>query len=210
MTAKPLGERSVNYGQVGITSQAEFERFVPRGFRVIERRARIGHGRPRFDAAVVGLRTWQVQRRSGLEVTVEAAGESDVYRPVRFDGDDVVESAAYEPPADFDASGEALLQPGDSAMQTLRVAGRLIHAPVRVISVLEEPDAHTVTFGALEGHAEAGEERMRVTIAPDGAVHFELRVVWAPKAWWMPLVMPWFKRIQRQHHDRFMYALTRV
>lgn len=210
MSRRPLSERSVNYGQVGITSQAEFERFVPRGYQVIERRSRIGHGRPRFDAAVLGLRTWQVQRRSGLAVETFPAEESEIYSPVVFEDGDVVESASYQPAAEFDATGEALLQPGDSAMQTLRVAGQLIHAPVRVISVLEEPDAHTVTFGALQGHAEKGEERMRVTIAEDGTVHFELRVVWAPNAWWMPLVMPWFKRIQRRHHERFMYALTRV
>lgn len=210
MSRAPITERTTNYGQVGLTSQPEFERFIPSGFRVIERRSRIGHGRPRFDSAVLGLRTWQVQRRSGLDVEVYPADESQVYRPVVYRDGDVVESASYEQPTDFDSSGAALLQPGDSAMQTLRVAGKLFHAPVRVISVIEEPETHTVTFGALEGHPEKGEERMRVTIGEDGAVHFELRVVWAPDAWWLHPTMPWFKRIQRTHHDRFMYALTKV
>lgn len=210
MSRGPIAERTANYGQVGLTSQPEFERFIPSGFDVIERRSRIGHGRPRFDSAVLGLRTWQVQRRSGIDVEVYPADDSKVYRPVVYRDGDVVESARYDQPTDFDASGKALLQPGDSAMQTVKVAGRKFHEPVRVISVIEEPDVHTVTFGALEGHPVRGEERMRVTIAEDGAVHFELRVLWAPAAWWIRPTKQWFKRIQKTYHDRFMYALTKV
>lgn len=207
---KPVQERSTNYGQIGITSQPEYERFIPRGFKLTERRARIGHGRPRFDAAVAGLRTWQVQRLSGISVEVIPADTGQVYSPVIFDGEDVARTASYEQPTDYDSSGAALLQPGDSAIQRIRVAGRRFEAPIRVISVLDEPNAHTVTFGALEGHPEKGEERMRVTIADDESVHFELRVVWAPNVWWLYPTMPWFKRIQRKHHERFMTALTRV
>ena len=210
MSRKPVAERGTNYGQVGITSQAEFERFIPRGFKLIERRQRIGHGRPRFDAAVAGLRTWQVQRLSGISVEVIPADTGEIYSPVIFDGDDVARTASYEQPTDYDASGAALLQPGDSGIQRIRVAGIQFQAPIRVISVLDEPDAHTVTFGSLEGHPEKGEERMRVTISEDESVYFELRVVWAPDAWWLHPTMPWFKRIQRTHHDRFMSALTRV
>ncbi|MGO1392900.1 DUF1990 family protein [Agrococcus casei] len=210
MSRKPVQERSTNYGQIGITSQAEFERFIPRGFHLNEHRARIGHGRPRFDAAVAGLRTWQVQRLSGISVEVLPADAGDVYSPVIFDGDDVARGASYEKPTDYDATGAALLQPGDSAIQRIRVAGKQFQAPIRVISVLDEADSHTVTFGALEGHPEKGEERMRVTIGEDGAVHFELRVIWAPNAWWLRPTMPWFKRIQRKHHGRFMTALTKV
>ena len=49
---KPIHERATNYGAVGATAHFDFSRFPPKGFEVIQRRARIGHGRPRYDAAV--------------------------------------------------------------------------------------------------------------------------------------------------------------
>ena len=72
---KPIAERSTNYGAVGAPGHFDFQRFPPKGFEVVQKRARIGHGRPRYDAAVAALRTWKVQRLSGIEVDIVGTDE---------------------------------------------------------------------------------------------------------------------------------------
>ena len=73
--SKPIRERATNYGSVGATAHFDFHRFPPKGFEVVQMRSRIGHGRPRYDAAVAALRTWKIQRLAALEGHPEAGEE---------------------------------------------------------------------------------------------------------------------------------------
>ena len=207
---KPIHERATNYGAVGATAHFDFSRFPPKGFEVIQRRARIGHGRPRYDAAVAALRTWKVQRLSGIEVDVVGSEEGTVYRPVGFDGTEATRAASIEPQQDFGPDGEPFLQPGDSVDQRIRVAGMQIHAPMRVIAVEEEPSSHVVIIGSLDGHPLAGEERFTVEITDDETVLLHFRAIVRQQAWWAKLGTPFARALRRRYHDRFMDVLRSI
>lgn len=207
---RDLAQRHANYGIIGATAHFDFDRFPPKGFELVSKRARIGHGRARYDAAVAALRTWRVQRLSGVEVDVQPTTDRTTYRPVGFEGKDPARAAQTEAPQVFAADGEPFLQPGDSAMQRIRVGFLQIHAPIRVIAVEDEATTHAVIFGTLEGHPEAGEERMLVELAEDDSVYFHLRVLSRPHAWWARLGGPVTLRIQRRFHERYLDALRRV
>lgn len=205
-----LAERPANYGIIGATAHFDFDRFPPKGYELVSLRARVGHGRARYDAAVAGLRTWRVQRLSGIEVDVQPTKDRSTYRPVGFDGADPERAASVEAQQVFAADGEPFLQAGDSAMQRIRVGLLQIHAPIRVIAIEDEATTHAVIFGTLEGHPEAGEERMLVELADDDSVFFHLRVLSRPHAWWARLGGPVTQRVQRRYHARYLDALRRI
>ncbi len=207
---KPIHERATNYGAVGATAHFDFSRFPPKGFEVIQRRARIGHGRPRYDAAVAALRTWKVQRLSGIEVDVVGSEEGTVYRPVGFDGTEATRAASIEPQQDFGPDGEPFLQPGDSIDQRVRVLGTQIHAPMRVIAIEEEASSHGVILGTLEGHPEAGEERFTIEIVEDETVFLHFRALVRDAKWWVRLGSPIARAMRRRYHDRYMDVLRSI
>jgi uncharacterized protein (UPF0548 family) len=207
---KPIAERATNYGAVGATAHFDFHRFPPKGFEVVQKRARIGHGRPRYDAAVAALRTWKIQRLSGIEVDAVGSEEGTVYRPVGFDGTEATRAASIEPQQDFGPDGEPFLQPGDSVDQRIRVGGFQIHAPMRVIAVEEEPTTHVVIIGSLEGHPLAGEERFTVEIAEDETVFLHFRAIVHNEAWWAKLGAPFSRALRHRYYDRFMDALRSI
>lgn len=207
---KPIAERSTNYGAVGATGHFDFHRFPPKGFEVVQKRSRIGHGRPRYDAAVAALRTWKIQRLAGIEVDIVGTDEGTVYRPVGFDGTEATRAASIEPQQDFGPDGEPFLQPGDSVDQRIRVAGVQVHAPMRVIAVEEEPSSHVVIIGSLEGHPLAGEERFTVEIADDETVFLHFRAIVRHDAWWVKLGSPFARALRRRYHDRFMDVLRSI
>jgi uncharacterized protein (UPF0548 family) len=207
---KPIHERATNYGAVGATAHFDFSRFPPKGFEVIQRRARIGHGRPRYDAAVAALRTWKVQRLSGIEVDVVGSEEGTVYRPVGFDGTEATRAASIEPQQDFGPDGEPFLQPGDSIDQRVRVLGMQIHAPMRVIAIEDEASSHGVILGTLEGHPEAGEERFTIEIVEDETVFLHFRALVRDAKWWVRLGSPIARAMRRRYHDRYMDVLRSI
>ncbi|WP_425846449.1 DUF1990 family protein [Agrococcus sp. TSP3-2-1] len=207
---KPIRERSTNYGAVGATSHFDFTRFPPKGFEVVQRRSRIGHGRPRFDAAVAALRTWKVQRLAGIEVDVVGTEDGTVYRPVGFQDGEATRAASVEPQQDFGPDGEPFLQPGDSIDQRIRFLGIQLHAPMRVIAVEEEPNSHGVILGSLEGHPEAGEERFTVEIAEDETVFLHFRAIVRNAAWYAKLGAPVSKALRAKYHDRYMDVLRSI
>ncbi|WP_430592818.1 DUF1990 family protein [Humidisolicoccus flavus] len=207
---KDLSTRPINYAAIGATAHRDFTRFPPGGYRVETMTARIGHGRARYVAAVAGLRTWKVQRLSGIEVDVVHSADPAVYRPVGFEGNDPTRSAAFDVEPVFDPDGEEFLQPGTSANQRIKFMLGQVHAPVRVIAVEDEPDMHAVIFGALRGHPVAGEERMLIEIRADESVWFSFSAFSKPAKWWSRLGAPFMRRKQKQLHQRFLDALRQV
>ncbi|MCR8670324.1 DUF1990 family protein [Agrococcus sp. HG114] len=206
----PIRDRATNYGAVGATAHFDFSRFPPKGFEVVQRRARIGHGRPRFDAAVAALRTWKVQRLSGIEVEVVGTEEGTVYRPVGFADGEATRAASIEPQQDFGPDGEPFLQPGDSVDQRVRFAGLTIHAPMRVIAVEEEASSHGVILGTLDGHPEAGEERFTIELADDETVFLHFRAIVRNARWWSKLGAPIARAQRAKYHDRYMDVLRSI
>lgn len=205
-----MHERGTNYGAVGATAHFDFARFPPKGFEVVERRARIGHGRARYESAVAALRTWKVQRLSGIEVDVVHSPEGAVYRPVGFDGGEATRAASLESQQVFGPDGEPFLQPGDTVDQRIRLLGVQIHAPMRVIAVEEEATSHGVIIGSLEGHPEAGEERFTIEIAEDESVFLHFRAIVRNAAWWVKLGAPFARSLRHRYHDRYLDALRSI
>ncbi|WAC65705.1 DUF1990 family protein [Agrococcus sp. SL85] len=208
--SRPIAERPTNYGAVGATAHFDFHRFPPKGFEVVQRRARIGHGRSRYEAAIAALRTWKVQRLSGIEIDVMGTEEGTVYRPVGFEGQEATRAASIEPQQTFGPDGEPFLQPGDSVDQRIRVAGVTFHAPMRVIAVEEEATSHGVILGSLDGHPLAGEERFTIEIAEDESVFLHFRAIVRNQAWWARAAAPIADAVRRRHHERFMDVLRSI
>ena len=206
----PIRVRATNYGSVGATANFDFQRFPPKGFEVVQMRSRIGHGRPRYDAAVAALRTWKIQRLAGIEVDVVGTDDGSVYRPVGFDGNEAKRAASIEPQQDFGPDGEPFLQPGDSIDQRIRWAGIQFHAPMRVIAVEDEADSHGIILGTLEGHPEAGEERFTVEIAEDQTVFLHFRAIVRNAKWWVKLGAPIAKSVRAKYHDRYLDVLRSI
>ena len=171
---------------------------------------RIGHGRPRYDAAVAALRTWKIQRLAGIEVDVVGTEDGTVYRPVGFDGTEATRAASIEPQQDFGPDGEPFLQPGDSVDQRVRMLGIQIHAPMRVIAVEDEASSHGVILGTLEGHPEAGEERFTIEIAEDETVFLHFRAIVRNAKWWVKAGAPLAKATRAKYHDRYMDVLRSI
>lgn len=207
---KPISERPTNYGAVGATSHFDFHRYPPKGFEVVQLRSRIGHGRPRFDAAVAAMRTWKIQRLAGIEVDVVGTEEGTAYRPVGFEGTEATRPASIEPQQDFGPDGEPFLQPGDSINQRIRLLGIQINAPMRVIAVEEEPTSQGVILGTLEGHPETGEERFTVEIAEDETVFLHFRAIVRNAQWWVKLGAPFAKALRSKYHERYLAVLRSI
>lgn len=203
------GSLSANYGQVGITGVDDLERNLPAGFRTVQQRARLGHGQPRYDQAVLALRTWGAHRHAGPNLEVFPAADGPVYTPVRFDESTPVERSSYEPPADFAPEGGPLLAPGDTVVEHISLLGRTIASPLRVLAVDDGDGAVEVTFGSLEGAPLIREERILVTIGDDGAVHGEVRGVAAPSASWTKLAWPLVAPALERLHTEYLTGLTR-
>lgn len=63
---------------------------------------------------------------------------------------------------------------GAVAVLRLGLGQLALHAPVRVVAVVEEPERRGFAYGTLPGHPEQGEERFVVSRGLDGAVHLEI------------------------------------
>ena len=87
--------------------------------------------------------------------------------------------------------------------------GRLrLHAPCRVVRVLDEPDRRGFAHGTLTGHPETGEERFEVTIDQDDEVRFVITAFSRPATWWFRLGGPVSRRVQDEITDRYLAALA--
>lgn len=83
--------------------------------------------------------------------------------------------------------------------------GRLrIHAPCRVVLVLDEPRRRGFAYGTLQGHPESGEELFEVTLDDDGRVRFAITAFSRPATWWSRLGGPAARRVQDVITDRYV------
>lgn len=152
---------------------------VPVGFRPLRESADVGAAAdlPALGAAVLG---WAVQRRSGI--AVRGAGGRDA--PEAAEG---LEARVVIPLAGL---GAVRLE---------------IAAPVRVVEVLDGPDAIGFAYGTRPGHPEVGEESFVVRRAGDRAV-FELRALSRPA---FPYALAPFvgRAFQARYTARYLRAL---
>jgi uncharacterized protein (UPF0548 family) len=81
-----------------------------------------------------------------------------------------------------DHDGGPAMVAGDSAMLVLAVGPLRIHAPVRVVYLVDEPWRRGFAYGTLPGHPESGEESFIVTQREDGSVWLTVRAFSRPSS----------------------------
>ena len=209
-----LWSRPVSYGAVGATQAPDLMQYPPAGYRPLERRARIGHGRERFRWASTAILTWGVQRGSGFRVeTQHTPGYVSelTYTPVFFDpsGAPLTPShTSLDGETVYAPDGSALIAPGDTAMLRIPFLLARVKAPARVVYVVDEPTRRGFAYGTLPGHPEDGEEAFVVEIADDDSVWIVIRAFSRPARWYWWLVYPVLRMTQEFYTRRYLRALA--
>jgi uncharacterized protein (UPF0548 family) len=204
----------VSYGAVGATQAPDLLQYPPAGYRPLERRARIGHGRERFRWASTAILTWGVQRGSGFRVeTQQTPGYVSelTYTPVFFDpsGAPLTPShTSLDGETVYAPDGSALIAPGDTAMLRIPFLLARVKAPARVVYVVDEPTRRGFAYGTLPGHPEDGEEAFVVEIADDDSVWIVIRAFSRPARWYWWLVYPVLRMTQEFYTRRYLRALA--
>jgi len=202
----------LSYGAVGATQAPDLMTFPPKGFTPAENRTRIGHGDQRFETAWVQTLTWQIQERAGISVHVDSVPPEDEvgYTPVSFDEDGTPvapASVGAGSTPQFAPDGTALITAGTTATLTMGAYGRVVHAPVRVVSVIDEPDRKGFAYGSLDGHPLSGEESFVVERTADGSVWLQIRQFSQPSDWKWRLAAPLVRRQQRRMVQAYLQVL---
>ncbi|GAA0960101.1 DUF1990 family protein [Frigoribacterium faeni] len=207
-------ETRTTYGEVGATQAPDLMQYPPSGFTPAEYRTRVGHGDARFEAAWTATMTWQIQKRSGIEVRVDdvPSVEEGGYTPVTFDENGApVDPAHWTRSPDesrFAPDGTPFLTAGTTATLTIEAYGRRVEAPVRVVYVIDEPKRKGFAYGTLDGHPESGEESWIVDQTDDGSVWLSIRSFSRPSSFRWKLVEPFMRRTQALYTRRYLRALS--
>lgn len=213
MTRQPLWERVVSYGAVGGTQAPDLMTFPPAGFRPFERRSRIGHGQARWDYAWQSTLTWGIQRASGFRVRIQdtpAEVTEGTYTPVSYDaeGTPITPERIDRDEIVYGAEGDSFIAPGDTAVLTIPFWPIRVHAPCRVIYVIDEPNRKGFAYGTLPGHPESGEEAFIVDRTDDGSVWLTIRAFSRPSAWQWWAVYPVLRFMQSLITRRYFRSLS--
>ncbi|MGW8432762.1 DUF1990 family protein [Curtobacterium citreum] len=212
MSSRGSYRTALTYGAVGATQAADLMTYPPEGFVPAESRARIGHGDQRFETAVTQTLSWQIQERSGIRVRVEDQPDDDEvrYNPVTFDerGVPIAPASIGTPRVEkFAADGTPLLTAGTTATLEMHAFGRTVHAPVRVVSIIDETDRKGFAYGTLEGHPLSGEESFVVERTADGSVWLQVRQFSQPASPKWRFLSPLLKRRQKVMAAKYLEAL---
>lgn len=200
----------LTYAAVGASQAPDVLLYPPKGFRSAEQRIRLGSGRERFDSAVTTLLTWGIQRASGFEIdNVEPAPLAEYeYQGLVYDESGVpIAPRTAEVEDVFTDDGTPGVAPGVSAELVIPVAWFTVRAPVRVISVTDEPNRAGYSYGTLAGHPLTGEETFMVEMDTDGGVWFIITSVFRPSSRWLGLAWPLVAVQRTRYTARYLKAL---
>jgi uncharacterized protein (UPF0548 family) len=156
----PLSDVPLSYAAVGATQASDLLYFPPKGFRPMERRARLGSGAERFETASARLLAWGVQRGSGIvvdDIQPPAPTGTDYAGIVYDEAGTPVAPRVTHPEQSYSEDGTPLVSPGTTARLTVKAFGIGFKAPVRVVYVVDEPTRRGFAYGTLPGHPESGE-----------------------------------------------------
>jgi uncharacterized protein (UPF0548 family) len=108
------------------------------------------------------------------------------------------------------AAAAPVAAPGTDVLLTAGAWPLRLHAPCRVIYVIDEPGRRGFAYGTLAGHPESGEEAFVVELAADGAVTFVITAFSRPAAALSKLAGPLGGQVQRAVTKRYLRALPRA
>ncbi|MGA1838339.1 DUF1990 domain-containing protein [Herbiconiux sp. 11R-BC] len=206
----PRAGVALSYGAVGATQAEDLLYFPPKGYRPAERRARLGSGTARFDAASAKLLAWGAQRGAGIgvgDVRPPAPTDTD-YAGLVYDEVGVPLGArAAHPEQAYGEDGTPLVSAGTTAVLAMTVLGMRFRAPVRVVYLVNEPGRVGFAYGTLPGHPAAGEESFVVEHLSDDSVWIVVRAFSRPAGWLSWLGYPVVRTVQARTMKRYLRAL---
>jgi uncharacterized protein (UPF0548 family) len=156
--------------------------------------------------------SWGIQRNSGFRIDVAdvpAAVSDQTYVPVAFDptGQPVASTTGADETV-FSPDGTPFIVPGDSVVLGIPFGPFRVHAPARVVYVVNEPNRKGFAYGTLPGHPESGEEAFIVEQTDDGSVWLQISAFSRPANgfWW--LVYPVLRLAQAFYTRRYFESLS--
>ncbi len=209
--ASRLRDEPLSYAAVGATQAPDLLYFPPKGYRPVERQARIGSGAARFEVASAKLMAWGVQRGAGIdvgEVLLPAPTSAD-YVGIRYDEFGTPlgpKRAAHE--QEYAPDGTPLASPGATAVLTIRLLGLPFTAPVRVVYQVDEPGRRGFAYGTRPGHPVSGEESFVVEHRADDSVWVVVRAFSRGSTWYYRLGAPVVRAVQTRSLKRYLSALS--
>ncbi|GAA2233078.1 DUF1990 domain-containing protein [Herbiconiux moechotypicola] len=210
MTAGGLADVPLTYAAVGATQAPDLLYFPPKGYRPIERRARLGSGRERFETASARLMAWGVQRGSGIavdDIQPPAPSTAD-YAGLVYDADGApLAPRRTHAEQGYAEDGTPLVSPGTTARLTVRAFGVPFEAPVRVVYTVDEPNRRGFAYGTLPGHPESGEELFSVERLADDSVWVVIRAFSRPSTWFFRLGYPVLRLMQARATRKYLRSL---
>lgn len=96
---------------------------------------------------------------------------------------------------------------GDEVRLTIPFGPLRVHAPARVVYVVDEPRVAGFAYGTLPGHPECGEEAFLVEQDADGTVSTVIRAFSHPANWFWWLGAPVLRLAQELYTRRYLKAL---
>jgi uncharacterized protein (UPF0548 family) len=82
-----------------------------------------------------------------------------------------------------------------------------LHAPCRVVRMIDEPTARGFAYGTLPGHPESGEESFVVRLDDADVVHVDIVAFSRPARWYSRLGSPVARLVQKRITLRYLAAL---
>ena len=109
--------------------------------------------------------------------------------------------------AGLHVSADGPVTEGMDAIVTIPLPRYPLTAPVRVLTVVDEPSRAGFTYGTLPGHPEYGEEAFTVEQQADGRVVATVTAFSRPATWYLRLAGPLGWLAQRLAANRYLDAL---
>lgn len=97
---------------------------------------------------------------------------------------------------------------GATVLLGLGVGPLRLHAPCRVVLIVDEPRRRGFAYGTLQGHPESGEELFEVDLEESDRVRFTITAFSRPATWLSRLGGPVSRRVQDVITDRYVVALA--
>ncbi|TAM70100.1 MAG: DUF1990 domain-containing protein [Microbacteriaceae bacterium] len=209
MRRSTFTDASVTYGSIGGTQADDLLYYPPKGYRPLERSIRLGSGAERFESSVDALMTWGVQRGSGIEVTDIERGTGQEYAGVIFNEDgspaELQDHRTNE--TLFTDDGTPYIANGMTAVLKIPVGPFHIHAPLRVVYVVDDANRVGFAYGTLRGHPESGEEAFILEHRDDDSVWLIIRAFSRPSNFFYRVAGPILRIKQSQYTKRYLRAL---
>jgi uncharacterized protein (UPF0548 family) len=210
-TPQPALDAPLSYAAVGATQAADLLYFPPKGYRPMERSARIGSGTERFETASAKLMAWGVQRGAGItvgDIQLPPPTETDwaglVYDT---DGTPLERREAHAEQA-YGEDGTPLASAGASAVLSIPAFGLTVKAPIRVVYLVDEQGRRGFAYGTLPGHPESGEESFVVEHRSDDSVWIVIRAFSRPSTWFYWLGYPVLRFMQARATRQYLRSLS--